>query len=145
MGQEGQHRLTEAIVKGRPAANRRAATGERALPPAIVHDEEEPAGTSGSNDSLANSEPINPFGTANGKNNRVRILGELADLSVPPEDLAPVPEDNGAIPLAGDTGIAGEGAVETTGVLGDGPHGSAGDGTNDFDFYQLDADCRADP
>ena len=40
------------------AANRRAATGERALPPAIVHDEEEPAGTSGSNDSLANSEPI---------------------------------------------------------------------------------------
>ncbi|MGL4745188.1 MAG: hypothetical protein ACRCXL_12480, partial [Dermatophilaceae bacterium] len=47
-------------------------------------------------------------------------------------------EDNGAIPLAGDTGIAGRGAVTTSGVLGDGPHGPDGTGTNDFDFYELD-------
>lgn len=126
------------------AAARRAAVGSKvALPPAIVHDEQEPAGTSGSNDSIANAEPIPEFGTAAGKHNRLRVLGALADLLVSSEALDPVPEDNGSIPLAGDTGISGEGAVTTTGVLGDGPHGSSGDGTNDFDVYAIDAAAGA--
>ena len=123
-------------------ADRRAANrATPALARPVVHDEQEPAGTSGSNDSAANAERIRVFGTAHGKRNVVRILGEKADLGTPsPDDLAPVAEDNGSIPLAGDTVIDGEAAIETTGVLGDGPHGSAGDGTNDFDFYAVDID-----
>ncbi len=108
----------------------------------VVHDEEEPDGTSGSNDSLANAERISAFGTAKAKNNVVRIIGSQAELPVPAaEELAPVPEDNGSIPLAGDSGIDGVSAVTTTGVLGDGPHGSTGDGTNDFDVYSVDLEA----
>ena len=47
----------------------------------FVHDEEEPAGTAGSNDTAPNAEPIAEFGTAAAKNPRVRILGELANLA----------------------------------------------------------------
>ncbi|MGL5818983.1 MAG: hypothetical protein ACRCZD_08360 [Phycicoccus sp.] len=105
----------------------------------VVWDEQEPAGTAGSNDALSSAEPIDVFGTAARKNSVVRILGEQAAIAPPtPSELAPVAEDNGAIPLAGDTGIAGRGAVTTSGVLGDGPHGPDGTGTNDFDFYELD-------
>lgn len=105
---------------------------------AVVHDEEEPAGTNGSNDTLASAERIGEFGTKAGKNNVLRIVGERADLSPPSsEALPPVPEDNGSIPLAGDTGIEGGAAVTTTGVIGDGPHGSSGSGSGDFDFYTV--------
>ena len=56
----------------------------------------------------------------------------------PTSALAPVPEDNGSIPLAGDTGLAAAAATKTTsGELGDGPHGPDGDDTNDFDFYEV--------
>lgn len=106
---------------------------------AVVWDEEEPAGTAGSNDSLATAERVDGFGTAAKLNSVVRILGQQAVIAPPtPSALAPVAEDNGAIPLAGDTGIRGRGARTTSGVLGDGPHGPAGTGTNDFDFYRLD-------
>ncbi len=55
------------------------------------------------------------------------------------EVLAPTPEDDGSIPLAGDTGIATEPATVTVSAeLGDGPHGPAGDDSNDFDFYEVD-------
>ncbi|MGL4177934.1 MAG: hypothetical protein ACRCSN_17890 [Dermatophilaceae bacterium] len=105
----------------------------------VVWDEKEPAGTAGSNDALSKAEPVDIFGTAAGKSSVVRIVGEQAVIAPPaPSELAPVAEDNGAIPLAGDTGIAGSGAVTTSGVLGDGPHGPDGTGTNDFDFYKLD-------
>ena len=120
------------------ATYRQARSQANAVTPAaaaaVVHDEEEPAGTAGSNDSLANAERIPGFGTAAAKNNVLRILGSQAEIAVPAaEDLEPGAEDNGSIPLATPTGIEGPSAVTTTGVLGDGPHGSAGDGTNDFD------------
>jgi hypothetical protein len=106
----------------------------------VVWDEEEPAGTSGSNDTVATAERIGTFGTAAGSNSAVRIVGEQASLAVAaPRELPVVAEDNGAIPLAGDTGITGAGAVTTTGVLGDGPHGTSGTGTNDFDVYAVKA------
>ncbi len=108
----------------------------------VVHDEEEPAGTAGSNDSFGNAERIPEFGTAKAKNNVVRIIGSQAELPTPaPDELAPGAEDNGAIPLATPTGIAGTSAVTTTGVLGDGPHGSTGDATNDFDVYSVDLEA----
>ena len=119
------------------AAKRQAAA--RRLPPAVVHDEEEPAGTVGANDSQPNAEPVSGFGTGPGENNRVRVLGELADLTPAPSTRVPGAEDNGQLSLATATLINGSGAIRTTGVLGDGPHGPppAGDGTNDFDFYRL--------
>src|SRR5262249_32187597 len=47
----------------------------------------------------------------------------------------------GAIPLANQTGLTpgAEGLVFATGVIGDGPRGSSGTGTGDFDFYRVDA------
>ncbi|WP_426246860.1 pre-peptidase C-terminal domain-containing protein [Nocardioides sp. LHG3406-4] len=123
------------------SANRReaASAAASALPPAFVHDEEEPAGSAGSNDTAPNAEPIAEFGTANSRNNRVRILGELANLSGPAARTITTAEDQGSIPLATATGITGAGAVKTTSVLGDGPHGNPpGDDTNDFDFYKVD-------
>lgn len=121
------------------AKNRREAASPNAaaLPPAFVHDEEEPAGTIGSNDSAADAEPIPEFGTAASRNNRVRILGDLADTSGAAPRTLTTAEDQGSIPLATDTGINGTGAVRVASVLGDGPHGSAGDGTNDFDFFKV--------
>jgi hypothetical protein len=136
MAAAGEKRAASAQL----AANRRVSAGV-ALPPAIVHDEEEPAVTSGSNDSAPNAEPVPGLSTAGPANHRVRILGDLADLAGSPEDLPTVAEDNGSIPLAGDTGTTGSGTIQTSGTLGDGPYGSAGDGTNDFDFYQLDAEA----
>ncbi len=121
------------------AANRREAAKASALPPAFVHDEEEPAGTAGSNDTAPNAEPIPEFGTANAKNGRVRILGELASIAAPTSRAITTAEDQGSITLATDTAIAGRGAITTTSVLGDGPHGDApGDDTNDFDFYKVE-------
>ncbi len=107
--------------------------------PAIVHDEEEPLGTGGVNDSVADAERIRLFGTRRAQNHRLRILGNLMDFTPPaPSNLPRPTEDNGAIPLAVSTRIAGSGAIQTWSRLGDGPHGSSGDGSNDFDFYSLD-------
>ena len=128
------------------ASNRRAAfdtngrgVNARGVLTPFVHDEEEPDGTRGSNDSHVDAEPIPGFGTAASRMPAVRILGELAAPVGAPRTLATT-EDQGSIPLATRTGIAG-GATVTNSVLGDGPHGpvaSGGDGTNDFDFYSVD-------
>lgn len=109
----------------------------KALGAVLVHDEEEPAGSNGSNDSRLNAEPIPGFGTGAGDNPRVRILGDTADLAPAPTALARVKEDNGQLNRAGNTKINGVGAIRTKGVLGDGPHGTSGDQSNDFDFYKL--------
>ena len=120
------------------AAAKRTAVGGRIASP-VLHDEEEPAGTTGSNDDQANAEPIAGFGTGRRENPRARILGQLTDLRPPAEEIDPAEEDNGSIPLAADTGITIEAParITTTGEIGDGPHGSDGDGTGDFDFYKL--------
>ena len=49
------------------------------------------------------------------------------------------PEDNGSIPLAGDAALVAGAATRTTGTIGDGPHGSAGSGSGDSDFYAVHA------
>ncbi|MET0492676.1 MAG: PPC domain-containing protein, partial [Actinoplanes sp.] len=107
---------------------------------AIVVDEDEPDGTLGSNENPASAQRIPGFGTAAGQNAAIRILGSLDSPAAPtPAERPATPEDDGAIPLAGDTGIDGNEAIVTSAVIGDGPHGSAGTGTNDFDFYELNA------
>ncbi|ROT33605.1 PPC domain-containing protein [Micromonospora sp. HM5-17] len=104
----------------------------------LLADEEEPAGIRGGNDSPATAQRITGFGTGNGDNPRLRVLGALSPEQLDVEELPPNPEDDGAIPLAGETGI-GETtrAVRISAQIGDGPHGSAGTGTGDYDWYHL--------
>ena len=129
-----QRQKSPGLAEARRAANARTP----AAAATVVHDEQEPAGTSGSNDTVADAERIPGFGTAGNRNNLLRILGEKAALPVPAPRAVPAgAEDNGAIPLATDTPVAAQTAITTTGQLGDGPHGSAGDGSNDFDFYEV--------
>ncbi|OJF13941.1 PPC domain-containing protein [Couchioplanes caeruleus] len=120
-------------AQGAPSAEAKAAA-------AVVVDEDEPDGTYGSNESPTTAQLIQTFGTGSRQNSAIRILGSLDPQSALPAARAATPEDDGAIPLAGDTGIgAGTTAVITEAQIGDGPHGSAGTGTNDFDFYKLTA------
>jgi hypothetical protein len=113
---------------------------QRSLAPPLVVDEDEPEGIRGSNDTPATAQPIPGFGTRRQDNFRARILGNLSQEQVFTDEIAPGVEDDGAIPLATDTGIpATSQAVSTTGTVGDGPHGSAGSGSGDFDAYSLDA------
>lgn len=121
------------------AAAARATARTRAAQQPILHDEKEPAAIRGSNDTPATAEVIAGFGTAARKNPKARILGKLTPDTPTISTLAPVAEDNGSIPLAGVTGVsASRTGVRTTGEIGDGPHGSAGDAKGDFDFYRLE-------
>lgn len=116
----------------------RKATGQTKLAAPLLHDEEEPAGGYGSNDSVAAAEPVGAFGTGKRDNPRLRILGSLADLPVTTTPLTGITEDNGQLSTATDTKITGTGGVSATSVLGDGPHGTlTGDGSNDYDFYKV--------
>ncbi|GAB2603879.1 PPC domain-containing protein [Kribbella endophytica] len=121
------------------AAAKNKAAG-KALPSPLLYDELEPDALGGTNDSFLAAEPVNGFGTGAKQNPRLRILGTMPNLAPTAVSIPAGTEDNGAIPIATSTGIgAGRGAVVTSATLGDGPHGSAGDGTNDFDFYKLTA------
>ncbi|MEE6258500.1 PPC domain-containing protein [Plantactinospora sonchi] len=104
----------------------------------LLADEDEPAGIRGGNDSPATAQPITGFGTGRKDNQRLRILGTLSPEQLEAEEIAPTPEDDGAIPLAGETGFGDTAdAVTVSAQIGDGPHGSAGTGTGDFDWYEL--------
>lgn len=121
-------------ARGKPRAARRDLAGLAAATP---YTEKEPAGTLGANDTVPTAERITGFGTGTRQNSAVAITSGLAE----DPNIVTLPagsEDNGSIPLAIDTGVAGaRQAVKTSGVIGDGPHGSAGDGHGDFDFYKV--------
>ena len=107
---------------------------------AVAVDEDEPDGTFGSNDTVGTAQEIADFGTAAAKSPKIRILGSLDNERITVSSIAPSTEDDGAIPLARDTGISTfRSGATTTGTVGDGPHGSAGTGTNDYDYYRLTA------
>jgi len=125
-------------VRGKArAAKMNARTSLTAAAPK-AYAEKEPAGTFGQNDAAATAERLTGFGTARGLNPKAVVTGDLAAGDVPV--LPQADEDNGAIPLAVDTGLTGtRAAVQYPGVIGDGPHSSAGDGHGDFDFYKVTA------
>ena len=80
------------------------------------------------------------FGTGAGSNPRLRVLGASSPQQVPVRRVRPSREDDGSIPQARGTGIPRSGGgVVLTGVIGDGPHGSAGTGTGDFDVLAVRA------
>lgn len=105
----------------------------------IVHDELEPRGTRGSNDRRVNAETLAGFGLGAGETSAVRILGALSPSS-PRYHSIDTEEDNGEIKKATPTAInrAGEG-IKIRSRIGDGPHGSNGTGSGDFDIYKISA------
>ncbi|QXV56637.1 PPC domain-containing protein [Amycolatopsis sp. TNS106] len=126
-----------AVLRDRAAKStaRDRAVAQNPLP----YQEKEPPGRSGANDSPADAEHITGFGTRRGENSKARLTGDLKpDSSVPTVPPATEPDD--AFGLATETGVgAARRAIRTSGTIGDGPYGRAGDGTGDFDFYRLSA------
>ncbi|GAA2610931.1 hypothetical protein GCM10010399_47260 [Dactylosporangium fulvum] len=131
----------QARIRSATRAQQKKAQNTRAAAPSpLLHDEAEPRGFFGSNDTHATAELIKGFGTGKTVNNRARVLGQLSPEAVSSSSVSPATEDDGAIPIAADFGVgAGRKAITTTGTVGDGPHGSAGDDTGDFDFVKITA------
>src|SRR5690349_14633392 len=123
----------ETVSKRRTKAvtERRSAT----VGPLLV-EEAEPDTVRGGNDVLANGQFIPKFGATSNRRSTARLLGTLAP-SADPIPFPAVPEDNGSISLAGETGLVTNSMRHTTGTIGDGPHGSGGDATGDFDYYAI--------
>ena len=127
----------EAASKQRTKAlAARSASAKVATVEPLLVDENEPDGLRGGNDTAADAQLIPKFGSATGKRSAARILGTLAP-GATSTSFAPIPEDNGSIPLAGETGLLPGSVRQTTGTIGDGPHGSTGDASGDFDFYAI--------
>ena len=109
------------------ACSVRTDVARRHLP--ILVDEDEPVGVRGANDTLDTAQPIDGFGTRRNQNPQLRILGTLSPAPVSAEPVAPNAEDDGSIPLAGETGIGVErDGITTSAEIGDGPHGAPGRG-----------------
>ncbi|WP_434449293.1 hypothetical protein [Lentzea sp. E54] len=123
-----------AVHRNREARKQSRATARTAGAP-LTYTEKETG--QGANDTPAGAEHVAGFGTGRGKNAKLALTGDLAgDPTIPA--VPPFAETDDAIPLAGDTGVPARGrALKTTGTIGDGPHGSAGDGTGDHDFHKL--------
>ena len=120
---------TYVDAKSQQRADQRALA--RVAPPTavstpIVVDEEELPESPGSNDTPSTAQPVDGFGTRRNQNPAARILGDLSAAPIAIETIEPNPEDDGAIPLAGATGIGTElQGITTSATIGDGPHGSA--------------------
>ena len=126
----------DRVARGKARAARMAAQSRLVTAAPKAYAEKEPVGTLGQNDTAATAERLAGFGTGRGANPKAVVTGDLAagDTTAMPQ----AGEDNGAIPLAVDTGLTGtRSAVQYPGLVGDGPHGSAGDGHGDFDFYKV--------
>jgi hypothetical protein len=135
----------KGVERAKRLAQQRAAQEARVRAAArspILVDELEDPGTFGDNDSFEFAQRIDEFGTFSSKNPKAEILGTLSPENVETDAVPPNAEDDGAIPLAPDTGIGTtRDGITTSGTIGDGPHGSAGTGTGDFDFYELQANA----
>lgn len=86
----------------------------------------------GDNGTPATAERIRRLGTGKSKRNTALIFGDLPELPIRP--LTQV-EDDGAIPLALDSGITGgPDGISFSGVIGDGPNPGV---TSDYDFVEV--------
>ena len=131
----------QATAKAAARLKAEAAKGVRAAAASpLLVDEDEPDGTRGSNENPAAAQLIKGFGTTASTNFQARVLGSLDPETVTVATVPPKAEDDGSIPLAADTGVGTiRSGFTTTATIGDGPHGSAGTKTNDFDFFKLTA------
>lgn len=122
----------------REAQLQQSGTGWRPDRTPLVVDEAEPDTAFGVNDTPATAQHIPAFGSGRRERPAADIRGTLASLPAPTQFTAPA-EDNGSIPLAGDAALRAGRVTGTTGTIGDGPHGSAGSGRGDSDFYAVNA------
>jgi Bacterial pre-peptidase C-terminal domain/RTX calcium-binding nonapeptide repeat (4 copies) len=122
-------------TRPRPARLRVESLEGRLVPSHVI--EAEPPGTIGLNNTLATAEYLPGFGTGVGEDPAADIRGFIYS---PPRTIAAA-EDDGSIPLANPTGLVTEGTdfVVVTARIGDGPHGSDGTGSGDYDHYRFAA------
>ena len=105
-------------------------------PTPYTHTEQEPVGQVGSNDTRGTAEQLTKLGV-NKQFQGVNVRGQLSPPTVPTPKHG-TREDQGSIPDATRTGIGTlRQGVKVTSKIGDGPHGRAGDGHGDFDFFRL--------
>jgi pre-peptidase len=140
----GWSNYLKAQARSKASARLKALAGPAkaaAATPAVVVDEDETDGSSGGNDRPATAQRITGFGTGSTQYSKIRILGSLDNEVIDTPEVPAAAEDDGAIPLAGDSGVGTvRNGAQITGVIGDGPHGqTTGDGSNDFDFVKLTA------
>jgi hypothetical protein len=103
----------------------------------LVYQEQEPDTVQGENDTQATAEYVAGFGTSRRSSPAAQLLGTLAASTLTPTPVAST-EDDGSIPLANPTGLGPGPEITTTSAqIGDGPHGRAGTGSGDFDFFEL--------
>ncbi len=99
--------------------------------------EQEPPNERNWNDNQGSAEFLSSFGRT--LTPTVLVRGVLADSVT--RNLGALPEaedeDDGAIPLARDTPLGPGERLRLQAFIGDGPHGSAGNGTADYDFYYI--------
>jgi len=134
-GAWAEYLSSQAVARN--AAQQQQAGVARASSPLVV-DEEEPAGTRGSNDTFENAEAVGRFGTGSRDRATARLLGRIDNAPVSTRAIRPSREDDGSIPLARRTGVGTTNSgVTTTGTVGDGPHGRARSGSGDFDVYRV--------
>jgi hypothetical protein len=94
-------------------------------------------GESESNDTQATANFVTGFGSGAGDDPEADLSGTIDGLPAP-TIIGPFAEDNGSIPLASSSAPLASGTtVRTSGTIGDGPYGSAGTATGDFDFLIL--------
>ena len=119
----------------RQEGQRRAAR-QAGLPKAVsILDEGEPPDARGWNDDPASAELVVGFGTGAGDVREIEVVGTLA--APAPEHREAFAEDDGSIPLANDVGLTPYRRIAIQAFIGDGPHGSLGSQSGDFDVYAL--------
>ena len=88
------------------------------------------------NDTPEMAQVLSTLGTGPAEDTAIDVDGTFAP-AVPATAIGPFAEDDGSIPLASATGLLSGISVRASGEIGDGPFGSAGTGSGDFDFFRL--------
>ncbi len=88
------------------------------------------------NDTRATANFIAVFGTAVGEDPVADVTGGFTAPAAPTV-IGPFAEDEGSILLASETGLNAGSAVFAAGTIGDGPFGSGGTSSGDFDFFRI--------
>ena len=137
MGEIGSYKEWEAYNAQR-AKTIAAESGVSTLASEVYVELEQ--GAEGSNDTRNTAEPLPNFGSGAGLNQRLAIVGSLLTDSVGEINLSfgTTNEDNGSIPLATALPLLNPlDRVVFQSVFGDGPHGAAGTGNGDVDYYRV--------
>jgi len=133
---EGWRAYMKRQAKDRARALARRQTARLVAPLGVR--ERERAHARGLNDRRATAQRVTGFGTGPDQSFRTRITGRLSPEVVPARRVHPSREDDGSIRKARATGLPRlRKGIRTNGRIGDGPHGRAGDGSGDFDFYKV--------